>query len=163
VVCNDNNDCTADSCDPASGCTYTAVTDGSTCSVNNAAGTCTAGVCLATPVCNGVKSVTIRGGGQKPNTVDLQIETECIVVGDGCIVDYTASTITVSPGTVLQCNYNAGHGPDPSSGTWQGVPIATDSIQTIECPNASGDVGKLILDNKVAGGKDTDRITIKVQ
>ena len=130
---------------------------------NGQAGTCTAGVCNVTPVCNGVKSVIIRGGGQKPSTVDMQIQTEFTVVGDGCIVASTDSTITVAPGTVLQFNCKAGLGPDPTNGTWQGVPLTTDTTHTIVCPTTSGDVGKLILDNKANNGKDSDRMTIKVQ
>jgi len=107
--------------------------------------------------------VIIRGGGQKPGTVDMQIQTQFTVVGDGCIVGSTASTITVTPGTVLEFNCKAGIGPDPTAGTWLGVPLTTDSNHTIVCPSATGDVGKLILDNKAAGGRDADRMTIKVQ
>jgi hypothetical protein len=41
LTCNDTNDCTTDTCDPGTGCVYTAVSDGTPCSI----GTCTAGVC----------------------------------------------------------------------------------------------------------------------
>jgi len=44
-----------------------------------------------------------------------------------------------------------------------GASIPVGAEFTIACPAVSGDVGKLILDNKGSGGKDTDRITIKVQ
>ncbi|MCK9420522.1 MAG: hypothetical protein M0R70_14215 [Nitrospirae bacterium] len=162
ISCNDNNDCTADSCDPATGCVHATVADGTTCSSNGQNGVCTAGICEIAP-CNGVKSVIIRGGGQKPGTVDLQIQTEFTVVGDGCIVDSTPSTVTVSAGTILQFNCKAGIGPHPTAGTWQGAAFTTDSSHTIVCPAASGDVGKLIIDNKAAGGKDADRMTVTVQ
>ncbi|MCK9420524.1 MAG: hypothetical protein M0R70_14225 [Nitrospirae bacterium] len=160
--CDDNNACTADSCDPATGCVHATVADGTTCSSNGQNGVCTAGICEIAP-CNGVKSVIIRGGGQKPGTVDLQIQTEFTVVGDGCIVDSTPSTVTVSAGTILQFNCKAGIGPHPTAGTWQGAAFTTDSSHTIVCPAASGDVGKLIIDNKAAGGKDADRMTVTVQ
>jgi len=163
VACNDNNTCTADSCDPVAGCTYTPLADETNCTVNGEAGSCTAGVCIAYPPCNGVKSVIIRGGGQKPGTVDMQIQTEFTVVNGGCIVDSTNSTVIVTPGTILRFNCQAGIGPQPTSGTWQGKPLTTDSSHTIECPGATGEVGKLILDNKFAGGRDADRMTITVQ
>jgi hypothetical protein len=51
----------------------------------------------------------------------------------------------------------------PSSCTWKGAPISTGSLFTIACPAVSGDVGKLICDNKLSGGKDVDRMTISVQ
>jgi hypothetical protein len=95
--------------------------------------------------------------------VDLQIQTGFTVMNDGCIVNSTASTVTVTPGTVLQFDCKKGSGPQPSTGSWLGVPISTDATHTIECTTATGDVGKLILDNKSNGGKDTDRMTIKVQ
>jgi len=141
------------------------VSDGTACPVNGQPGTCTAGVCNPTAVCppGSVKSVTIRGGGQKPGTVDMQIQTEFTVVNGGCIVDSTNSTVTVTPGTILQFNCKAGIGPHPTSGTWKGNALTTGSSQTIECPEATGEVGKLILDNKLAGGKDSDRMTIMVQ
>jgi hypothetical protein len=163
ISCDDNNTCTADSCDPATGCTYTPLADETTCTVNGQAGSCTGGICIPYPPCNGVKSVTIRGGGQKPGTVDMQIQTEFTVVNGGCIVDSTNSTVTVTPGTILQFNCKAGIGPHPTSGTWKGNALTTGSSQTIECPEATGEVGKLILDNKLAGGKDSDRMTIMVQ
>jgi len=133
--------------------------------VNVQAGTCTAGVCNPTAVCpaGSVKSVKIRGGGQKPGTVDLQIQTEFTVVNGGCIVDSSASTVTVTPGTILQFNCKAGIGPEPTSGTWQGNPLTTDSSHLIVCPSSTGEAGKLILDNKAAGGKDADRMTVMVQ
>jgi len=93
----------------------------------------------------------------------MQIQTEFTVVNYGCIVGYANNSITVTPGTILQFNCKAGIGPQPTSGTWDGVSLSMDSGHIIECPTATGDVGKLILDNKDVGGKDTDRMTIKVQ
>jgi hypothetical protein len=55
--CNDNNPCTADSCDPILGCINDAAPlYGTPCSTNNSCqqnGVCTNGTCLGTPVANG--------------------------------------------------------------------------------------------------------------
>ncbi len=165
--CDDNNACTTDSCDTTTGmCVFTPADDGTVCSVNSQAGTCKAGQCIVPPPCppGSVRSVTIRGGGQKPTSVDLQIQTDFTVVNDdGCIVDHTDSTVTVTGGTVLSCNFHAGTGPQPTDGTWKGGTIPTDTNYTITCPNTSGTVGVLYLDNKLGGGRDADRMTIKVQ
>jgi hypothetical protein len=165
-VCDDNNTCTADSCDAATGaCVNTPIADGTVCTVNSQVGTCNAGQCIPAPVCpaGSVKSVTIRGGGQKPTSVDLQIQTNFTVVNDGCIVGSTTSTVTCSPGTSLLVNVKAGRGPTPTSCTWKGAPISTDMQFVVACPAVSGDIGKLICDNKLGGGKDSDRMTISVQ
>ena len=48
ISCDDNNPCTADSCDPASGCVHTVVTNGTACNDGNACtqtDTCVAGTC----------------------------------------------------------------------------------------------------------------------
>jgi len=183
ISCNDNNLCTTDSCDPATGCVYTPAVvcdDNNLCtndSCDPATGACAfAPKCAASETCDpavgtcnpgcpagSVKSVVIRGGGQNPGSVDLQIQTSFTVIGGGCIVGSTASSVSVTPGTVLEFNCKMGTGPHPTSGTWKGVPLTTDSTHQIVCPTATGDVGKLILDNKSAGGSDTDRMTVKVQ
>jgi hypothetical protein len=162
ISCDDDNTCTTDSCLSATGCNYAANADGSACTVNNAAGTCTAGVCNPPTVCDGVQSVTIRGGGQKPSSVDQQIQTEFTVVGDGCIVDSTANMVTITPGTTLQINCKAGNGPQPTFGTWKGKPLPRDA-NGIVCPS-TGEAGRLILTNLGAqGGRDTDRMIIRIQ
>ncbi len=181
IVCNDNNACTADSCDPATGCVHTAlVCDDNNLCTNDSCDPVTG--CVFAPKCQpcatcdpavGVcgtccpegwgKSLTTRGGGQKPTTVDLQIQTNFTVINDGCISGSGPSTVTCTPGTVMLVNVKAGQGPQPSSCTWNGVPIDLASPYTIICPDVSGDVGKLICDNKDAGGKDVDRITVTVQ
>ncbi len=139
ITCNDNNDCTTDSCDPATGCVYT-------------------------PIAGTTKSVTIRGGGQKPAGVDLQIQTNFTVQGSGCIVGHTVSSITVTPGTILQADCHVGQGPQPSTGTYNGAPMPVDvGTHTIVCPAASGLTGSIYLDNKANGGKDVDRMTVSVQ
>src|SRR5207244_7516461 len=52
VVCNDNNPCTDDTCDPVLGCVYTP-NDNNTCSDNSVCTTndhCSAGTCVGTPI-----------------------------------------------------------------------------------------------------------------
>jgi hypothetical protein len=52
VSCDDNNPCTADSCDPVKGCVHTPVTDGTSCpavGACNTAGMCKAGSCQPGP------------------------------------------------------------------------------------------------------------------
>ncbi len=117
------------------------------------------------PACpaGSVKSVTIRGGGQNPKTVDLQMQETFTVANDGCIVDWAASSVTCTPGTTLLVNVKAGLGPMPTSCTWNDVPVPMNTPYVIECPAAAGDLGMLICDNKDAGGKDVDRITVTVQ
>ncbi len=162
IVCNDNNACTADTCSPATGCVNTAIV----CNDNNACTTDTCNPstgCVFTPIPGSTKTVTIRGGGQKPSTVDLQIQTNFTVTNDGCISGSTANTVTCTPGTVMAVNVKAGQGPQPSSCTWNGVPLGGDYGLTITCPDVGGEVGKLICDNRDAGGKDVDRVTISVQ
>lgn len=177
VDCNDHNLCTDDWCDPATGCNHAEIM----CNIgicNPATGICE-NLCLQCPPCadcdpavgicgpccpeGSVKSVTIRGGGQKPTTVDRQIRTQFTVTNDGCIDDWTASSVSCTPGTTLIVNVKAGDGPMPTNCTWNGSAIPSDYHLTIVCPDAGGTVGRLICDNKDGGGKDSDRITISVK
>ncbi len=165
IMCDDNNTCTTDSCDPAIGvCTYSPLADGSLCTLDSQPGSCTAGQCIPYPACpaGSVKNVVVRGGGQKPSGADLQIQTSFTVMNAGCIVDSSASSVTCTAGTILQINFSAGQGPNPTTATWQNNTIPTDTNLTITC--TAGEVYKLDLDNRdAAGGKDVDRITINVQ
>jgi hypothetical protein len=110
-----------------------------------------------------MKVVKLRGGGQNPNSIDLQIQSRFTVANDGCIINSTDSTITVTPGTVLIFDGKAGVGPQPTSVTWEGANIPAESNHIIECPAVPGEVGQLVLDNKDGGGKDVDRIIITVR
>ncbi len=158
IVCNDNDACTIDSCNPATGvCEYLPK-----CAPGEI---CVDGICYPACPAGSVQFALIRGGGQKPTGADLQIQTSFTVMNPGgCITSSTDSTVTVSPGTILLFNCKQGVGPNPTSGTWLGKPIPTDTNHLIVCPAATGEVGKLTLDNKLAvGGKDIDRMTISVQ
>jgi hypothetical protein len=103
--CDDDNACTADSCDPATGCVHTPIScdDGNVCTTDScdpatgcvhtpiscdAGDVCTADSCdpasgcVHTPipgcvVCDPSSPTTfiLMGGGQNPNTVDEQIQT----------------------------------------------------------------------------------------
>jgi hypothetical protein len=157
IVCDDQNLCTNDSCDPAIGCVFTPKCP--SCSICDP----TVGICGSCCPAGWGKSLTTRGGGQKPTTVDLQIQTNFTVINDGCISGSGPSTVTCTPGTVMLVNVKAGTGPMPASCTWNGVSLGGNYSLTITCPDVSGDVGKLICDNKDGGGKDVDRITVTVQ
>jgi hypothetical protein len=118
---------------------------------------------IGLPACsrNAKKTVTLKGTGQS-SWIERQITTKFTVVGNGCIVDWTDSSVSVTPGAVLQFDAKVGKGPQPSYGTWQGVKISTDSHNTIKCPTATGDVGQLYLNNFANHGKDEDTLTITV-
>ena len=96
VVCNDNNVCTTDACEPAKGCVYTGTTggacdDGNFCTVSDV---CTAGVCGGAPnTCDDGNACTLDSCGSNAcahsNTVD---GTSCGTF-DGCTGDFcTAGT-----------------------------------------------------------------------
>jgi hypothetical protein len=94
--------------------------------------------------------------------VEYQIVTEFSVKGKGCILRYTANTITATPGTVLKVNWFEGIGPNPTTVTWLGasVPAKTHNY-TIALPTTTGIVGDLVLNNLAAKhGKDTDTLTV---
>ena len=116
----------------------------------------------ATDTCSCRMTATVRGGGQSPNNVDLQIQTLFTVI-NGCVIDASKNSLTVTVGSTITADGHLGTGPAATSGTWIGDPIPHDTPLTIECPTA-GTAGKLILTNKDGeGGKDTDRITIKCE
>jgi len=55
VVCDDTEQCTADSCDPQDGlCDFNAVTDDTPCNFNGLPGRCMSGVCEDAMLCQGV-------------------------------------------------------------------------------------------------------------
>ena len=55
VDCDDQNECTADACNPADGeCDYTLIADGLPCDFGGLPGVCTAGVCEDAMLCAGV-------------------------------------------------------------------------------------------------------------
>jgi hypothetical protein len=157
VDCNDNNACTVDSCDPTSGCVFAPK-----CAADESCDPLT-GACGPACPADSVKSVTIPGGGQNPNSVDKQIMTSFTVMNGGCIVGWTKSSVTVTPGTILEVNVKAGMGPQPTYCTLNDVQIDLDMnyLLPIVGPDFSG--GKLVCDNKDNGGKDADRMTISVQ
>jgi hypothetical protein len=96
--------------------------------------------------------------------VEYQIVTEFTVKGSGCILRYTAGTLTATPGTVLKVDWKEGIGPNPTSVTWKGSAVPAHTIPyTITCPSKTGTVGSLVLSNTSARhGKDTDTLIISV-
>jgi len=178
-VAGDDNPCTDDSCDPATGlpvyinnaascddgvfCNGTDTCSGGKCTVHSG-DPCTGGSTCneASDTCSCRMTALIRGGGQSPNNVDLQIQT-LFKVTNGCILDSSTSSITVSAGSTVEVDCHHGTGPAFTSGTWNGNPMSNDTPTSIACPVA-GETVKLIITNKDAqGGKDTDRMSIFVQ
>jgi hypothetical protein len=102
----------------------------------------------------------IRGGGQSPNNVDLQIQTQ-FTVTNGTLLDYTTSSITASFGSTITIDGHKGTGPNPTSITWNNVVMPIGGTPFAITCSTAGTAGKLVLTNKDApGGSDTDRITI---
>jgi hypothetical protein len=140
---------------------YTPVANGTACTN----GTCQNGFCVTTQCPrSSYKKVTLKGTGSYYWWVENQIMTEFTVLGSGCILRYTAGTITATPGTVLKVDWKEGMGPNPTSVTWKGVAISAKTVPyTITCPSSTGTVGSLVLKNTSArGGKDTDTLTVSV-
>jgi cysteine-rich repeat protein len=90
--CNDNNDCTDDSCDPVNGCTFTPNThtcdDGNACTTNDA---CSGGHCVGGPppdcnnhnVCTTDTCDPAKGCVHTPNTAFCDDGNPC-TTGDQC-------------------------------------------------------------------------------
>lgn len=96
LVCNDGNPCTTDFCDPASGCSVSALNGigcaypGGTPACNTA--TCQGGQCLLSPGANGV-GCTYPGGTPACNTASCQ--------GGQCVLAPGANGVTCDPGGPL--------------------------------------------------------------
>ncbi len=91
--CDDSNDCTVDTCNPAVGCEHAAVDDGMLC--GGASGTCQGGSCTAQFPCTeqGINDAIAAGGGTHtfdcatPTTVvttaEVVIDNDVILDGEG--------------------------------------------------------------------------------
>jgi hypothetical protein len=88
--CNDNNECTGDSCDPDGTCIHTPIAEGTSCGVGGP--TCQDGVCVGEFPCTeqGIRDAIASGGGPHtfacngPTTVPTQ---EPIVIDNDVILD----------------------------------------------------------------------------
>jgi hypothetical protein len=120
LTCDDNNSCTDDSCDPATGCVHTPAANGVACDDGSACTTgdvCNNGTCTGTPmqctdnnVCNGVETCDPASGcvkGTPPNCDD----------GDACTTD------TCDP--VLGCQ----NGSEPASYALCRMNLLADAVQ----------------------------------
>ncbi len=94
VICEDQNPCTADSCDPAKGCVFGPANDGAPCSDGNACTTgdhCAGGACVGTArVCDDQNPCTTDFCDEKtgacvftPNTAPCDDGNAC-TTGDAC-------------------------------------------------------------------------------
>ncbi|MBL8785934.1 MAG: hypothetical protein JNJ59_13620 [Deltaproteobacteria bacterium] len=105
--CNDNNPCTQDSCDPATGCKHTPLSvgscdDGDLCTGN---GTCSAGQCLrGQPIsCEDGNPCTDGVCDPAQGCVQMQRSGACDD-GDPCTGNGTCSQGTCQPGPAIVCN-----------------------------------------------------------
>ncbi len=83
LTCEDNNECTTNSCDPVIGCTFNSVSDGISCGAGT--GTCQSGSCVPTTGC--------------ANDADCENNNKC----DG-LSTCNLATGECQPGTPLTCN-----------------------------------------------------------
>ena len=103
IVCNDNNPCTTDSCDPRFGCTFVNTNgfcnDGNACTLED---TCVGGVCQPgfPVVCNDNNACT----------------------ADSCIPAQGCVYVSVPPGSTCDDNDACTHGDTCVNGTCQGAP-----------------------------------------
>lgn len=84
-LCDDNNPCTADSCDPVSGCTHTPVT-GTPCNDGNACttvDTCQAGTCVGSSPLPCDDGIFCNGTETCSPTLGCQVGTPVVCVDDG--------------------------------------------------------------------------------
>jgi hypothetical protein len=108
LACNDNNPCTADSCNPANGCQFlpqdSACDDGSKCTTGDH---CAAGICVVTGIqdCNDLNPCTddscspALGCVNAPNLLPCEDGDVC-TVGDQC-----AGSLCI-PGIDMECDDN---------------------------------------------------------
>ena len=132
VVCNDQNECTADTCASDSGCVYTPVANGTAC--GQAGWACVDGTCVECPNITGSQLFPYTGGAQTfevPLCVTkLTLEVwgaqgggaNCCSGGpqdDGGKGGYSKGEISVQPGQIVHV-YVGGKGKTASSGGWNG-------------------------------------------
>jgi hypothetical protein len=110
--CNDNNSCTTDSCDAATGCKNTVKSNGSSCSDGNAcngAETCQGGACAAgTPLtCNDVNPCTSDSCNPSSGcTFTNKADGASCTDGNQCNGGETCQAGSCRPGTSPNCNDN---------------------------------------------------------
>ncbi len=132
VVCNDENECTADTCDADSGCTYTPVANGTQC--GQAGWACVAGECVECPNITGSQLFPYSGGGQTfvvplcVTKVTVEVwgaqggGANCCSGGpqdDGGKGGYSKGELSVQPGQVVHV-YVGGKGVTAGAGGWNG-------------------------------------------
>jgi hypothetical protein len=132
LPCNDGNACTADSCLPASGCSYVPVTDGTAC--GQAGWSCVGGTCVECPNIHGSQEYNYTGGTQTFNVPLCVTKVTLEVWGgqggganccDGSVQDdggkggYSKGTLAVTPGQALGI-YVGGKGVTVGAGGWNG-------------------------------------------
>jgi hypothetical protein len=115
----------------------------------------------------GLQSVIILGSVEsgENSAANRQIQTQFTIdqaaSPGACIISYDIRTVHVSDGATVNFDYRYGTGPDPTSGTLDGVALTQDTGKVL-CPVGSNTVHTLYLTNTAApGGKDVDNIKIQ--
>ena len=153
-ACNDNNVCTADTCDPTSGCVYTNITgpcdDGNACTTGEVcvAGTCQLGVgvaCTPSDQCH-LAGICDPGTGlcsnpTAPNGTTCSDGNPC-TLGDRCVGGVCAGVTTI---TTPAETHNLAAAADKSTYTWSEASDATayDAVR--------GDVAALPVGSSAGG------------
>ncbi|TPV94964.1 MAG: hypothetical protein B7733_12455 [Myxococcales bacterium FL481] len=139
--CDDDNECTADTCDAVTGCASAPVDDGISC--ESGTGTCQAGTCVTdlclgvecddNDVCNGLEVCDENTGDCTPGTpLDCEDNNEC--TADTCDATDGCANTPVDDGTSCQ----------DGAGTCQGGACELDLCFDVECD-----------DNDVCNGLET--------
>src|SRR5262249_54261896 len=108
-VCVDNNPCTADSCDPISGCVFAPVPDGTACSgtVCGSASTCRQGMCIPStgPNCDDGNPCTADSCAADGTCVHTPVPdgTSC-ADQNACNGQEVCQAGACQPGTPVVCN-----------------------------------------------------------
>ncbi|MBM4355008.1 MAG: hypothetical protein FJ109_14685, partial [Deltaproteobacteria bacterium] len=131
LTCADGNACTSDACNPATGCVYTPLPDGTSCGGGK---TCLAGVCIDCPQPHGTVTFSLTGG-QQNWTVPQCVTSVTLEAWGGqgggsvgaCMPDqedggkggYAKGTLSVGPGQLLYV-FVGGKGTKGGSGGYNG-------------------------------------------
>jgi hypothetical protein len=110
------------------------------------------------PACYGDFEARVLGGGPGSKKVDRQVAVYFLVFQSAGIVDSTVDSITVCEPTILTGTVYDGQGPNPSTITYNGVPLNVDAGGVFVLDVGAG--GTLYLDNLDNGGRDIDQIII---
>ena len=147
VTCEDNNPCTLNSCNPASGCFYPAGNSGTECRAS-------AGVCDLAESCTGL-SAACPADAKEPATTECRasagvcdVAESCNGTSNDCPADGFASATTECRGEVGLCDVA-----ESCTGSAKECPADAYELAGVAC----GDAGDTVCDNAdtCKGGENT--------